>query len=132
MADLHGFEVFQRPDPGVRSSGPRVSLRARGLLALNPAAYAALGSPEFAELLWSADRRAIGIRATGPRPHAYKIGSAYDGREFHLSVRGFCKYYGVTATGRFTPVLEDRMLIIELRDREADAGGGSCGTESPS
>lgn len=66
-----GFEVFQKSSAPV-SKVPTVTVQKRGLLSVNRAAHALIGSPEFVELLWDAERRIIGLRpAAADSPNAY-------------------------------------------------------------
>lgn len=62
------WEVFDRAERSV-GDAPAVSIQRRGILALNAAAYHALGDPDRVELLYDRGERLIGIRP------GYAVGS---------------------------------------------------------
>jgi hypothetical protein len=115
---LPGFEVFtQRSVPFGRR--PYVTIQRRGTLALNDAAFDALGQPEAVELLYDAGRRIVGLNPVEPTvEHAYPVRSA--GANTYTRViagTAFTTHFGIpTEVSRRWPArLDDGVLCIDLR-----------------
>lgn len=112
------FEVFQKgsaPLPKV----PSVTIQKRGLLSLNRAAYALIGSPNAVELLWDPDQRVIGIRPSDEaNPNAYPARPQSKAGKGPILVAGsmFTQYYEIdTAQSlRYVPVEQGGILCIDL------------------
>lgn len=114
------FEVFRkRMAPLVKD--PFVTIQRRGVMSLNAAAYAALGSPSAVELLFDPKERIVGLRATEENSeHAYPVRSTSSKREstFMVSGTAFTKFYGIDTTEsvRRRAVLENGVLCVDLND----------------
>lgn len=114
-----GFETYQKgsaPMPRV----PSVTLQKRGLLSVNRAAHALIGSPDAVELLWDPERHVIGLKpATETDPNAYpaRPQTAKTGRG-PILVAGtkFTQYYAIDTTSsmRYVPFEEDGILCIDI------------------
>jgi hypothetical protein len=112
-----GWEAFRGqlpPEP----TAPRVSLRQDRRLSLNQAAYDLLGCPTEVVLLYSAARRAIGIRVTpeniGRRFHVRQEG---DAARYVIESAPFIRYYRIDysqLTVFETVQFEDGMLVLSL------------------
>lgn len=113
------FEVFNRPALGKRkqSSTLIVTLHAlpTGIIALNQAAYDALGAPEMVELLYERRFRIIGIRAS-QADHAIPVRN-YRGSAHHISAGAFYTYFGLTLEKRrVVALMVDGILHVPLED----------------
>ncbi len=113
------FEVFKKASAPIPTV-PSVTVQKRGLISLNRAAYALIGSPDAVELLWDADDQRIGLR-----PSALESPDAYPARpQTPDSSRGpiliagnlFTRYIGLDTSSakRWVPQVEDGILIIDL------------------
>lgn len=115
---MHDFETFYRSTTQVRDAPPSITIQRRGLLSLNSAAYRALGAPAAVELLFEAEERIVGLRATDPHEsHSAMVRSARSGRPpFLISATAFVRYYEIdTSTAVRRPAyLRDNILCIDL------------------
>lgn len=132
-----GFEVFQKSSAPV-SKVPTVTLQKRGLMSLNRAAHALIGSPEFVELLWDADRRVIGLRAAeADSPNAYpaRPQSAQTGKG-PIIVAGnvFTRHYQIPTeeSRRRVVTVEDSVLCIDLNQEGQLATSNRSGRNAES
>jgi hypothetical protein len=118
------FEVFKDRGTRRRTERPIVTLQTKGVIALNPAAYEALGSPEAVELLYAPRARTIGIRAADPSlPHAYKPRQQKRAQVRSVAAQAFLKHYGieVAVTRRYPARMIDDVLAIDLNQREDES-----------
>jgi hypothetical protein len=111
------WEVFG----GWRSSEKgalRVTLRRDRRLILNTAAYDLLGRPAEVVLLYSATRRAIGIRPTSDDTgRIFRVRQEGKGTRYSVDAAPFIRYYGIDHSWLtvFEAVqLEDGILILPL------------------
>lgn len=112
------FELFtKRMIPLVRT--PSVTIQKRGIMSMNAAAHAALGSPEAVELLFDRTHHVVMIRAVDrTEPHAYAlrgIGAETSGT-FVLSATAFAKYYDIdtAVSRRYVAEIEDGAMYVNL------------------
>jgi hypothetical protein len=96
MSAPAGFEIYRRqrarPD-----AEPLIAIQRKGILALNHAAYEALGSPESVELLYDREGSRIGLRKTAATTaHAYKVRAQRGGRWWFVSGFAFLRHYGIS------------------------------------
>jgi hypothetical protein len=111
------FEVFKDRGARRRKDRPVVTLQKKQIMALNPAAYEALGSPVAVELLYAAKARTIGIRAADPaQPHAYVLRQPKRSQTRVVSVQAFLGHYGieVLATERYPATMIGDVLAVDL------------------
>lgn len=117
---LMAFEVFEKgsaPLPTV----PAVTIQKRGLMSINRAAFALIGSPNAVELLWDKERRIIGIRgaeATNPNAYPARPQTASSNRGPMLVAGNlFTRYIELdtSVAKRWTPTIEDGVLCIDLK-----------------
>ncbi|NYJ76505.1 hypothetical protein [Allobranchiibius huperziae] len=113
------FEEFQKGSAPV-STVPAITIQKRGLFSVNDAAYKMLGEPMMVTFLWDAEARRIAIS-----PSDESNLNAYPARRQNQSkgtgpvlIAGtmFAKFIGIDTTNakRWTPSLEDGMLILDL------------------
>lgn len=108
------FEVFDRTIKRGPTDEPHVTIRKRGILGLNPAAYTALGSPLAVEYLFDPERRVMGIRPA-THPDSYTVKKA--GNSYQCHARAFITYcqIGVPDQGRrYTAHMEENILCVDL------------------
>lgn len=118
MEELEGFEVFN----GYRrrhKEHPEVTIKKGGEFSLNYKAYALLGEPQNAALLYNRDKRLIGIRVGGNIPVRHHTKQS----TYTVAGRAFTKHYDIdtSAVQRYTVSLQDAMLIIDLNSSTAKA-----------
>lgn len=114
------FEVFKKTSAPL-ARVPTVTIQKRGLMSLNRAAHALIGSPEHVELLYDADRRMVGLRPTeASNPNAYPARPQNSSKETGpILVAGtmFTRYYDIPTdvSRRWTGVrVEDGVLVVPL------------------
>lgn len=114
-----GFEIYKKGSAPV-ATVPAVTVQKRGLISLNRTAYALIGNPEAVELLWDADRKVIGLRASElTNPNAYparpqSLGS--DKGPILVAGNMFTQYIGMDTSRavRWIPTVEDEILCIDI------------------
>ncbi len=122
------FEAFQKnrmPSKGQ----PAVTIQKRGALSLNNAAFEAIGSPSFVELLYDREERLIGIRRSDEdTPHAYAVrGTGINQATRVVSGKAFLTYYEIPrdVARRWNAEERDDMLVIDLKQPGAEVSGHS-------
>jgi hypothetical protein len=80
---------------GMQKKELRVTVGGTGVFYINRIGYNALGMPSAVELLYDADRRIVGLRATDPRKrNAFKL-MPHGGKNYwRVSAASFCQHYG--------------------------------------
>jgi hypothetical protein len=121
MTDMTEYEVYKR-DRTPAVSTPAVTVTQRGVLSINDAAFAELGSPKAVELMYSRADRIIGLRPVDPaEPHAYVPRTRPSKNRNHgpytVSGAAFFSYFGIKIdqTTRFTATVQDGILTIDLK-----------------
>ena len=112
------FEVFTRSLLTVLKD-PTVTVYQRGLIALNGAAFAALGAPVAVALLFDRESRTIGIRPvapTFPDSRFVRRGSSGPNGPYLISALTFLRHYEVRFSGslRWPAVLSDGLLTLDV------------------
>ncbi len=127
------FETFQKnrmPSKGE----PAVTIQKRGALSLNNAAFEALGSPSFVELLYDRDERLIGIRRSDEdTSHAYAVrGTGINQATRVVSGKAFLAYYEIPrdVARRWIAEERDGMLVIDLKQPGTEVSGHSSRAHS--
>ena len=114
---MPNFEVFTKGMVPVPKE-PMVTLQKHGVLSLNAAAVAALGSPAAVELLYDRAEQIIGLRpAEADAPNAYPVWSGKGSAPAQVSAAAFTRYYEIR-TGlarRRVAVMKDGVLCIDLK-----------------
>jgi hypothetical protein len=132
-----GFEVYEKGSAPV-ATVPTVTIQKRGLMSMNRAAYALIGSPEGLELLWDADRNVIGLRpAELTNPNAYPAraqNSSSDKGPILVAAGMFTKYIKIDTSEarRWVPKVEDGILCIDLNEPAQRATGNRSGSNAAS
>lgn len=124
------FEVFDKRLTPLQKA-PAVTIQKRGIIALNPAAYALIGSPKYVELLFDRAEKIVGIRpSTDDVPHAYAFrpqGGAAKGETAPVVVAGtaFVQYYDIdtSVTKRWAPTVKDGILCVDLKEAGTEIVG---------
>lgn len=113
------FEVFQKSSAPA-SKVPTVTIQRRGLMSLNRAAHALIGSPEFVELLWDGERRLVGLRPTeADNPNAYPARpQSTTSEKGPILIAGslFTRHYDIPTdeSRRWVVMAEDGILVVDL------------------
>lgn len=117
MVDWTGFERFDRRR-GRGGHTPTLAVAARGrFLTLNLAAYAALGRPDRAELLFDRAARVIAIRpVAAATSSAFVVRRVPRSQTWHIGADKFCAAYGLTpARSRpYTARVQDGVLFADV------------------
>ena len=109
------FEVFVRTELRGQGPDPQVTITARSVMALNLAAYEALGSPSAVEYLFDRELNMIGIRPADPNAsNAYRVKKS--GHTYRASALAFTTHYSIdTPEGRRrAATVQDGVLCIDL------------------
>lgn len=129
------FEVFdKRMTPLAKA--PSVTIQRKGIISINRAAYALIGSPKAVELLYDKDRHIVGLRASDDSvPHAYEVRAQSSAKETGpLIVAGtaFTSFYGIdtTTSKRWTPYMEADVLCIDLSSKGVEIVGNRTAKSS--
>ena len=115
MFDFEEFTGRARP-PGGR---PFVTLQKRGNLAMNRAAFDALGRPAEVRLLFDRGRRVIGIAPSGEAaPHAYRMRKQQRSDSYSVAGQAFTGYYGIETgtTRRYIATMHGDTLVVDLNE----------------
>jgi hypothetical protein len=122
------FEKFQRQRLRTTRE-PTVTIQKRGALSLNAAAFEALGSPEFVELLYDRDERLIGFRKLAEdASHAYVVRPAgTHGTNHVISGKAFLRYYDISrdVARRWIAEEQDDILVVDLKQPGTKVTGPS-------
>lgn len=115
---MAAFEKFRRSS-AASSDRPSVTITRRGLIALNRAAFDALGAPDNVELLYDRTARRLGIRVTpddDPDGFAVRASASRTGAPFMITAIAFTKHFGIdTSTAmRWTAALDGDTLCADL------------------
>ena len=98
---------------------PQITVQRRGTLALNPAAFEALDSPTAVELLFDADSRIVGLRAsTTTAANAYPVrGAGAPATRYLIAGAGFTNHHAIDTDVARTwhATLQDDVLCIDLK-----------------
>jgi hypothetical protein len=124
------FEEFTKK--AARAGGtPYVTIQKRGVLALNQAAFAALGEPKSVTLLFDRDRQLVGFRAAdASNEHAYAVRPNSKGTTHLITGALFTSHYGIstdTARRWKAEVTENDILTIDLTDVYEEATAPTVG-----
>ena len=113
--DAVAFEVFtKRSAP--RTELPQATLRRKGILAVNEAAYALLGAPHAVELLYDREAGVVGLRGVHPSlPHAYPVRRGGKSRSYRVAFAGFARHYGIPMDATRTYPAEKRGDVLAVR-----------------
>ncbi len=135
---MPNFQRYERQF-GRRLPEPLVSLQRNGVLALNLAAYEALGRPEAIALLFDPDERIIGLQPTTPEDlHAFTVRKNPRAQHYALAMKSFADHYGIALgeTRRYRAEPMDGLLAVRLEQQPADgdqapANNGHTATAHP-
>lgn len=115
------FEEFDRQAASPRSTRPTISIRTRGTLGINRAAYEALGRPRAVKLLWGAEERVVGFRPSHENsPKAYLVSETRpNSGSCEVAGTKFFKFYNIPydRCRRYAAEMEDGDLVSYL-DRD--------------
>lgn len=113
------FEEFQKGSAPV-STVPAVTIQKRGLFSVNDAAYKMLGEPRMVTFMWDSAARRVAISPSDETNlNAYPARRQNQARnKGPVLIAGsmFAKFIGIdtSVARRWTPVMEDGMLIVDL------------------
>ncbi len=111
------LKEFDRPAATMRSTQPTISIRTRGTLGINKAAYEALGKPKAVKLLYGAEERVVGFRPTHEgSPNAYLVSETKPNGGYEVAGAAFFKFYGIAydRTRRYVAQMQDGVLVFYL------------------
>lgn len=105
---------------------PYVTLHRRGTIALNTAAWKALGSPVAVELLFDREKSVMAMRPVDDTAdHGYRLrGHGTSASSFVLSGTAFFQYYEiplVTEARRLSAQLDEGFLTVDLKQKGSRA-----------
>lgn len=118
------WETFSAKGRPAQGHTPQVGVHAHGRIALNQAAYQALGQPSHVELLYDRDGRRVGLRAVSPEtPHAYPVTKPDGAGRYVIVAVAFSRHYGISGKRGdvFEATLEDGILAASLPPAERAA-----------
>ncbi|MBV9805117.1 MAG: hypothetical protein JO130_18090 [Solirubrobacterales bacterium] len=125
------FETFTRQR---RAGQPFVSIQKKGVISLNRAAFEALGSPEFVELLFDRDAQLVALRRVDSSvEHAYQVRAPVESHAtWVISGGAFLTYYEIenSKSVRRAARVEDDLLVINLNDPHVDPRAESTPTDA--
>jgi hypothetical protein len=122
---MDDFEVFEK----YHSRSVKelfVTIQRRGNISLNRAAFRAMGSPEFAELLFNRSKRLIGIRPTKSRSgRTVPIRKQGQSESYLIGGLTFTKEFDIDSSvaRRFVATMQGNMLVVDLNSPSTDATG---------
>ncbi len=100
------------------TSPPQITIQRRGTLAINCAAFEALGSPAAVELLFDVDHRILGLRAIATTDaNGYPVrGAGTPSTRYLIAGAAFTKYHNIATemARRWYAELDDDVLFIDL------------------
>jgi hypothetical protein len=121
-----GFEIFNKRAAGL-SKHPYVTMQRKGPFSFNQAAFELMGSPEAVELLYDKDTERVAFRPTAPdRPQAFPVRAQGKNSVTHIVAgQSFARHYELdtSVARRYAPVMEDGMLILDLRGDSVEVTG---------
>jgi|SRR5260370_38443004 len=103
-----------------------VTIQRRGNFSLNRAAFQALGSPQFIELLFNRAKHLIGFRPTdSANGRAIPIRKQGSSDSYMIAGLTFTKEYEIdtSVARRYTAKMQDHMLVVDLKSLSTDATG---------
>jgi hypothetical protein len=116
------FETFTRQRRAERQ--PFVTIQKKGVISLNRAAFEALGSPEFVELLFDPDVGLVALRRSDSSvDHAYQVRAPVENHATWLiSGAAFVSYYEIenSRSVRRAARMDGDLLVIDLNDPHVD------------
>lgn len=119
-----GFKVFSKGSAPVPTV-PAVTVQKKGLFSLNDAAYKLMGEPEAVHFLWDSDNSLIalkGVEVDDLNGYPVRRQNTKTGRgPVLVSGSMFARYIGLDTSQakRWTPKVEDDMLIVDLKQEGA-------------
>ena len=127
------FEVFDKR-ASTSSRTPMVTIQKGGQFSLNKAAYDAMDSPDYVELLYDREETLIGFRPTSPTsPRAYPV-KLQSKNSVGRAVAGqaFTKYYGLDTTiaRRYPVKIKDGVLVLDLKGESVVVTGPRAAMKS--
>lgn len=116
------FETFTRQRRTGRQ--PFVTVQKKGVISLNKAAFEALDSPDYVELLYDRDARLVALRKVDSSvEHSYQVRAPVEGHAtWVLSGAAFVSYYEIDTSSsvRRAAHMDGDMLIVNLNDPGVD------------
>ena len=114
---MPNFETFTRRMVPL-SHEPSVTIQKAGTISLNKSAHAAMGEPDYVELLFDAGNQVVGFRPSDSHsPHAYPLRpQRKDVGPYMVAGTAFTKYYGIdtTVSRRWVAEVVDGVLCADL------------------
>ncbi len=119
MIKLNVFDGRSAPPP---EGGPIVSIRKRGTLGLNEAAYQALGRPDAVKIVYGTEERVVGFMpASIASLTAYPVKVHANGTSYEVAGTKFCRFYGIPIdepSRRYAAFLEGKALLIRVEQND--------------
>lgn len=115
------WTTFQGSPHGYSKEKIRITLSKKHTLLLNKKAHAALGSAAAVELLFDANRRLIGLKATDPtKKNAFPVKVKKNSNYHVISASSFCMHFGISVESTVVfnePEMgKDGILVLKLAD----------------
>ena len=115
------------------TSEPVVSLHRTGSLALNKAAYEALGQPKAVQLLFDREEQIAGLRPVEPgAPDSYVVRKQDRSSTYLVAGKTFTTYYKIDigATRRYNAQMYYDVLGVDLKDERSSSPSGKRAARS--
>ena len=124
-----GFEVFdQRRTP--MKGAPSVTIQKSGVISINAAAHALIGTPEVVEMLFDFDRQVVAFREAGVSPRSYRLRVSPGSGQAQVAAVSFLRHYQIEheTSRRYEPYVEDGMLCVDLQGASVEVHGNRTKT----
>lgn len=122
---MDGFEVFDKyHSRSVKEMF--VTIQRRGTFSLNRAAFQALGSPTFVELLFNRAKRLVAFRTMDvDSGRAIPVRRQGNSDSYMIAGLTFTKEYEIdtNVARRYTAKMQDNLLVVDLNSPSTDATG---------
>lgn len=103
-----------------------VTIQRRGTFSLNRAAFQALGSPKFVELLFNRAKRLVAFRPMDlDSGRTIPVRRQGNSDSYMIAGLTFTKEYEIdtSVARRYTAKIQDNLLVVDLNSPSADATG---------
>lgn len=114
----HWTKFPGRPHGRFRSDGVRVTINKKGILYMNQKAWALLGHPRAAELMFDKSRSVIGIMPANPdKLEAFPVKDKTGTKGKQIFASAFCMHFGISlgrSTGQFNEIEMDKDGVMNL------------------
>lgn len=121
MTQEYQFEVYRKHRGRKTIADMMITLAPTGMIRISPAAFDAMGSPHWVELLFDTTLKVIGIRAARdqrhPPEHAYEVHQPFVGKMRFIRSKAFVSHYDLDygRTRQLAVIVENGVLCAPTR-----------------